>query len=64
MTTADWTLDCECGYVATGTDDAALVADAQRHARTVHGMEMTTELLLGRLQATRPQQGEPGRTPR
>ena len=59
-TSVEWTFGCECGYVATGSDDWRLVADAQRHALDVHGMEMTTDLLLTRLRAARRRQDAPG----
>lgn len=37
---------CECGVVLRGTSDDDLVAQAQRHAREVHRMEITREQVL------------------
>ena len=37
---------CECGVVIQGRNDDDLVAQAQRHAREVHGMEVTREQVL------------------
>ena len=39
-------IQCPCGTVIRATDDAKLVADAQRHARDVHAMELTREQAL------------------
>lgn len=39
-------LRCDCGYVAEGDDDAALVRAARAHARDVHKIELTSELVL------------------
>jgi predicted small metal-binding protein len=39
-------IQCDCGYVARGETDDELVADAQKHAREVHDMEITTEQVL------------------
>jgi predicted small metal-binding protein len=39
-------IHCDCGYVARGETDDELVADAQKHAREVHGMEITREQVL------------------
>ncbi|MEJ2851935.1 MULTISPECIES: DUF1059 domain-containing protein [unclassified Saccharothrix] len=39
-------INCECGYVVRGETEDELVADAQKHARDVHGMEMTREQAL------------------
>lgn len=41
-------LECDCGYVARGEDDGELVAAAQTHARTSHGMELPARLILSR----------------
>ncbi len=38
-------ITCECGYVARGSFDE-LAADAQAHARTVHRVELTAELVI------------------
>ena len=37
---------CECGVVIKGRNDEELVAEAQRHAREVHRMEITREQVL------------------
>ncbi|HVL97726.1 MAG TPA: DUF1059 domain-containing protein [Egibacteraceae bacterium] len=37
---------CDCGYVARGDSDDQLVSVAQRHAREVHGMELSPEQVL------------------
>lgn len=37
---------CDCGYVVVGDTDDVLVADAQQHARAVHGIELTREQVL------------------
>jgi predicted small metal-binding protein len=37
---------CECGVVIKGRNDDDLVEQAQRHARDVHGMEVTREQVL------------------
>lgn len=39
-------IPCDCGYVARGKTDDELVADAQKHAREVHNMEITREQAL------------------
>jgi predicted small metal-binding protein len=39
-------INCDCGYVVRGETDDELVADAQKHAREVHDMEMTREQVL------------------
>jgi Protein of unknown function (DUF1059) len=46
-------LECECGYVARGEDDGELVAAAQAHARTSHGMELPARLILSRASTAR-----------
>jgi predicted small metal-binding protein len=43
-------IQCDCGYVARGETDDELVADAQQHAREVHGMEITREQVLAMAQ--------------
>ena len=47
-------LRCECGFLATGTDEAAFVGAAQDHARAVHQIEVPAETLLARATITRP----------
>lgn len=37
---------CQCGVVLRGETDDELVANAQRHAREVHKMELTREQVL------------------
>jgi uncharacterized membrane-anchored protein len=37
---------CECGYVAQATDEDEFVAAARTHAREVHRVELTAELVL------------------
>jgi predicted small metal-binding protein len=37
---------CQCGVVLRGNTDDELVANAQRHAREVHRMEVTREQVL------------------
>jgi predicted small metal-binding protein len=39
-------IQCPCGIVIRASDDDALVAQAQRHAREVHAMELTREQAL------------------
>lgn len=34
------TIECPCGTVLRGDDEDAVVAEAQRHARSVHDMEL------------------------
>lgn len=52
-----WAIGCECGYVARGGDEAALVVDARRHAREEHGLELPAELIL---RSARPPGGAGG----
>jgi hypothetical protein len=37
------TIECPCGTVLRGTDEDAVVAEAQAHAESVHDMELTDE---------------------
>ena len=39
-------INCDCGFVVRGGTDDELVANAQTHAREVHGMEITREQVL------------------
>jgi len=39
-------INCECGFVVRGETDDEFVANAQEHAREVHGMEITREQAL------------------
>jgi predicted small metal-binding protein len=41
-----WAMGCECGYVARGGDEEGLVADARRHAREAHLLELSREQIL------------------
>ena len=37
------TIECPCGTVLRGTDEDAVVAVAQAHAKAVHDMDLTDE---------------------
>jgi predicted small metal-binding protein len=37
------TIECPCGSVLRGDDEDQVVAAAQRHAESVHDMELTDE---------------------
>jgi predicted small metal-binding protein len=39
-------IKCPCGTVVRADDEEALVAQAQRHAREVHAMDLTREQAL------------------
>ena len=39
-------IQCPCGYVVRAEDENTLVADAEKHAREVHGMELTRDQAL------------------
>ena len=43
-------MQCFCGHVVRGDNDDELVANVQRHAREVHGMEVTREQVLAMAQ--------------
>lgn len=43
-------ITCDCGVVVRGGSDDELVANAQEHARTVHGMEITPDQALAMAQ--------------
>lgn len=43
-------INCPCGYIVRGATDDELVANAQQHARSVHGMELTREQALAMAQ--------------
>jgi predicted small metal-binding protein len=43
---ADKALRCDCGYEVRGTDEAAVFAAVRRHAREVHGIDLSAELVL------------------
>lgn len=39
-------INCDCGHVVRGETDDELVANAQKHAREAHSMEITREQAL------------------
>jgi hypothetical protein len=39
-------IQCPCGTVIRGEDDETIVAQARRHAKDVHAMELTREQVL------------------
>ena len=39
-------LKCDCGFVADGRDEDAIVLAARAHAREVHKIELTNDLVL------------------
>ena len=39
-------ITCPCGYIVRGKDEEEIVANAQRHAKGAHGMELTREQIL------------------
>ena len=39
-------IQCDCGFVVRGDTDDELIANAQDHAREVHGIELTAEQAL------------------
>lgn len=39
-------IHCPCGHVVHGEDDGEVVANAQSHAREVHGMDLSAEQAL------------------
>jgi predicted small metal-binding protein len=41
---ADKTVRCDCGYEVRALDEAACVAAVRRHAREVHGVDLSVEL--------------------
>jgi hypothetical protein len=42
-TTVEKLIECPCGAVLRDTDEGALIARAQQHARETHDMELTGE---------------------
>ena len=46
MTSKGKVINCDCGFVVRGKTDEELVKEAQKHAREVHGMEITREQVL------------------
>jgi predicted small metal-binding protein len=49
---------CDCGFEATGDEDEELVAQAQAHARDVHGLDVPAQL-VAELARPRPRRAEP-----
>lgn len=43
-------ISCDCGVIVRGATDDELVINAQEHARTVHGMEITRDQALAMAQ--------------
>jgi predicted small metal-binding protein len=39
-------INCDCGFVVQGATEDELVANAQTHAREIHGMEISREQVL------------------
>ncbi len=39
-------IHCPCGYIVRATDEVEVVAQAQRHAKEAHGMDLTAEQAL------------------
>jgi len=39
-------IKCDCGFVVEGDNDDELVANGTKHAKEVHGMDITREQLL------------------
>ncbi len=39
------TVQCDCGFEASGDGEHELMSTAQDHARSVHGVELPAELL-------------------
>lgn len=39
-------IQCPCGYSIREADDKTLVASAQQHAKSAHGMELSREQAL------------------
>jgi predicted small metal-binding protein len=39
-------INCPCGFVVRGKTDDELVAAAQQHAKSTHGMDLTREQAL------------------
>ena len=37
------TIECPCGTVLRGTDEDAVIAEAQQHAKSVHDMDLSDE---------------------
>ena len=39
-------INCSCGYIVRADNDDKLVAKAQEHAKSVHGMDLSREQAL------------------
>jgi predicted small metal-binding protein len=39
-------INCDCGFVVRGNTDDELVAEATKHAREVHNLEITRDQVL------------------
>ena len=39
-------INCDCGYVVRGSTEDELVDNAVRHARDVHGVDLTRDQVL------------------
>ena len=37
------TIECPCGTVLRGTDEEAVIAEAQTHAKAVHDMDLSDD---------------------
>ena len=49
---------CDCGFEATDDGDDELVSRAQAHARGVHGVDVSAELVLGLAESkAKPEKG-------
>jgi predicted small metal-binding protein len=46
MATRDESPQCDCGYVCEGETVDERVRDGQRHAREVHGIEVSVDQVL------------------
>lgn len=45
---------CDCGFEATGDGEEELVSRAQAHARGVHGVDVSAELVRGLAESKAP----------
>lgn len=43
-------INCPCGYIVRADTEDELVAQAQKHAKAVHGMELTRDQALAMAQ--------------
>jgi predicted small metal-binding protein len=43
---AEKKVSCDCGAVVRASNDEALIAQVQQHAKEVHKMDMTKEQIL------------------